>query len=275
MKRTKLNTFIKHYTISLWRYWYNEWKLWRADEITLVYTMAKVGSTGIYLSLKQSIDHPVFHIHNLDVDQYKRQYKELRSKSLYPDSRSNAASIVKKIKSGKQINVITLVREPIARNISAFFEVLEFYTHGEDDALGVERLKEIYVEKLPHTLPLIWFDDELKSKLGIDPYSQPFDHDQKFVRMDKDNIRLLILRTDTLDTIKIEQLNSLCSSNVVRILRANIGSQKYYSSVYSTFQSQIRFDKQYVDEMYTHKYMQHFYRPREIDKLTSKWQETG
>lgn len=102
MKRNSLNTKINYYTFALLKYWVNELIIRFSDELVLVYTMAKVGSTSFYSIYKKGIFSPVFHFHSLNIEKQALNKLELSRKGFYPDSRSNAKSILQHIQRKKK-----------------------------------------------------------------------------------------------------------------------------------------------------------------------------
>ena len=93
--------------------------------LCLTYTMGKVGSAAIHKSLKMS-NIPTLHLHTMRSD--------LIDKAVHDEGINNelfasivAQKLVKYLSDNKQIErvkVITLVRRPDERNLSAFFRTL-------------------------------------------------------------------------------------------------------------------------------------------------------
>ncbi len=84
------------------------------------------------------------------------------------------------LKRKKQVRIISLVREPIGRNISMFFQSLPFWMAAkylnDDSAVRSERsqlLHEAFEEHVNHQYPLEWFDNEIKPLTGIDVFTHP------------------------------------------------------------------------------------------------------
>lgn len=116
----------KAYSQLLWR-----WKMrsrWPPSNPIVIYQMGKVGSTTIVESLRRSVpERSIFHVHFLSTEGIKIEedfYREHLSRigaihdhlleSWYLSEQFD------KITSDEKYKIITLVREPIARNISAF-----------------------------------------------------------------------------------------------------------------------------------------------------------
>ena len=76
----------------------------------------------------------------------------------------------------RRLKVITLVREPVANNISMFFQVLGQYLGPDIDpsACDTDELIDVFIEKYMHSRPLTWLDAEVKTHFGIDIFQHPF-----------------------------------------------------------------------------------------------------
>lgn len=269
--RTNWSTMIRYFTIVQLRYYWNELRILFSKEIVIVYTMAKVGSSTIYHTLKENHFKSVFHIHNLDKNLELECNRELRKKGLYPDSIPNIKSILNHIKKNKKCKIISIVRDPISRNVSAFFEAAEFYTNGNFHDLSNEQLQLIYNTKMFHNYPLQWFDNQIGAILNIDIYKNPFDLHNKYTSIQQKNIKMLIFRSDLNDHIKIDLLNHFLDSKMNKIHLKNIGTEKYYHTKYQTFKSKKFLDKQYLSEMLSSKYALHFYSNDELETIFKTW----
>ena len=94
MKRNKLNSKVKYYTSGLLSYVIKTLTIRTSSELILIYTMAKVGSTSFYAIFKKGIFSPVFHFHTLNLESHNKNVSQIRKQGLYPDSWTNAATIL-------------------------------------------------------------------------------------------------------------------------------------------------------------------------------------
>jgi len=89
----------------------------------IVYQMGKVGSNSIKNSLISCDVKPVFHVHAVNPSHIKMiTEEELANGRTPPDFWLGERLYVDVIRKGKIAKFITLVREPVSRNISAFFQ---------------------------------------------------------------------------------------------------------------------------------------------------------
>ena len=269
----------------------------------LVYQMGKVGSSSVRNALFRSrskATRMVFMSHELlpirrrdpdaieineelrpallrEIEDAKRLYGELPTKlrmhwmvreKLYTQ-RIHANFIAK----GRPVNVITLVREPIAANISMFFQMFAQYAGvaQQDSTHSIAELGRIFLERYVHTRPLTWFDAELRTTLGIDVFARDFPLERGYERYDNGPTRLLVLKSELDDTAKQSAIAEFLDLDGFEMLRSNVTAQKQEADLYERFKREMRFSPAFLGRMYDSKYARHFYSPRELQQLRARW----
>ncbi|MCA9185227.1 MAG: hypothetical protein KDA99_06390, partial [Planctomycetales bacterium] len=209
---------------------------WR-DPI-LVYQMGKVGSSSIRNSLFRCPDvrtrlvlmsHEFLPIRNrrLSDIEIEPEYRDYCRQEIEHDRRVFDAFDLRKklgwrlrerfyaeriyqayVKKKNKLRVITLVREPIANNISMFFEVFDHYadTRAEESSLSVEAMIELFLMQYVHGRPLTWLDAELKRMLDVDVYQYPFDLERGCAMIESGNVDLLVLKCELPDDVKAKTI---------------------------------------------------------------------
>jgi hypothetical protein len=259
--------------------------------------MGKVGSSTIKQTLALSkVDMPIYHVHYLSkyrVEELEKQrrkyfrtekYDILRRPWLYQFLRKE---LIDKF-DGKKCKIISLTRDPIARNLSSFFENLEVEQIGENNNYNIKSdyykidpiivtinnldiLKNLFFERLNHNSPLVFFDNEIKTVFGIDIYSSEFPKSKGYKIYSGEKADLLIIRLEDLNRCIHQALYEFLNLNEINLVNTNIGSEKEYASIYSRFKNYIILPESYIDKMYQSKYMLHFYGEEEIRQLKTKW----
>lgn len=237
----------------------------------LVYQMGKVGSRSVVDSLETATNRPLHHIHFLSEELIHKVTLRHREQGLDLPPHIEASRTVREtiLNPGRPCDVITLVREPIARNISAFFQNLA--THDLTLESSVDDMIRVFKEDYPHGQPLSWFGYEVQPQLGIDVYAQPFDPAKGWAVFERGPIRLLLLRCETPDEAKSEAIAEFLGLGGFEITRANESAVKAYRDVYKSFRDQITFEPSYLEKMYESRYMRHFYSPSEIEAFRERW----
>ncbi len=247
------------------------------DSPILVFTMAKVGSLSVYFSLKKwTTKQSIFHIHSLNKEEVKEGVQLCFDNNMYPGSKSPVFLINKKIiTKGKPYKIISLFRDPLERNISAFFDVFELHT-GENPADfkgDIETLKDLYYKKLKHDFPINWFEKQFFEATNIDVYRYDFNKEKGYKIIKKGNIELLLINSNVADKIKEELISDFCELKNFTLKNRNVSSVKEYATYYKDFKNNIRFSTAYLNKLYDSKYAQHFFTKKHIKNQIEKWSE--
>jgi hypothetical protein len=245
----------------------------------LVYTAPKVASTAVTAAL-HAAGQTVFHVHMISADSMRSLHPRTRRRgltrmrwdaiSLEEIGKALAAGV---IKPRHPARIVSLVRDPVARNISHYFETLDllWQTERAHERVPVERLLSEYHERFRHERGIEWFDEEFKPVLGIDVYEHPFPHDKGYVRIDSGPYEVLIMRHDLDDRSKEKCLAELVGVGSVSLKPANVGAQKPYAETYGEFLRRVELPEDYVDRLLDSKYARHFYGPEELARFRAKW----
>jgi Putative capsular polysaccharide synthesis protein len=266
-------------------------KLYKSECI-LVHQMGKVGSSTIIQSLeKSSYDSPVFHTHILNPIQLKSKidrYLSIRSEKGIKKvtwvmghlATSKVLSPIIQKESGRRAwKIITLVREPVGRNISAFFQnidayfddFIESYNRG---TLNNKEISEKFFNEFKHNIPLEWLDLEIKDVFGIDLYQHEFPKTKGYsIQSSEDGIDCMVIRIEDLNRCHKDAFRDFLGIQDFTLVKENIGDTKDYSDIYKSFLKEITFPDWYLERMYSSKYAKHFYSDVEIQKLCKRWGE--
>ena len=223
-----------------------------------VYQMGKVASTSVYESLRSQYSGHVFHGHYFSANHGNA---ELRALYDYCNQTSPA------------IKVISLVREPISRNISAFFQNFKRDTGKSIEQCGQSmlELRDTFLKNYPHEIPWVWFDNNIKRHFGIDVYEHTFPT-EGHLRLSDGSTELLLMRHDLADQQKASLVGEFVGLDGFSVARANVSSDKEYSQYMTAFQ-ELRLPKWYLYRVFSSKYSKHFYGD-EIGELMRRWQES-
>jgi hypothetical protein len=240
----------------------------------IVYQMGKVASTSITASLRRLRGLPVFHVHrlcreNIEALNARREQKEF---TRLPVDAVGAKLAELVIDAGRPAKIITLVREPIGRNISAYFENLE-ERHGYKvyEQKSIASLIEDFLVRYPHSQPLTWFDKEFKKALGIDIYEFPFPLETGFSTISTAQFDVLVLRCDLPDDVKARCVGEFIGRSDFRLIQKNVSRDKPYAKQFLDFKENIRLPQAYVEKMLTSRFCCHFFGAEERDALRAKW----
>ena len=246
-----------------------------ANPPVVIYQMGKVGSSSVYRSLSNSrLLNPVYQVHFLsekgirEAEQYFLSLEMPVTAQHIKRSKLLKKAMVKRQETGKRWKIITLVREPIARDISDFFEnVYQYYPYLIDDWGGVKReeslihLKKMFMKYDPATdYACTRFDCELRNAFDIDVYNYPFNHADGFTIIRDKGIDLLILRLEDINRCFSKALTEFLEvEEPVSMAKANISATKPYWDDYKWVKDNIVLPRYVCSLIYSTKYVTHFY----------------
>jgi hypothetical protein len=190
--------------------------------------------------------------------------------------------------------VVTLVRDPIARNVSSFFETL-LVEQGQSDGLykisadirspycfditvnidDISELIRLFIEKFDHETPLIFFDQQIKSILGIDVFADEFPKSKGYMIYKEKQVELLLIRLENLTDCAEAAFREFLSIDGYVAKNANVGNEKIYAPLYKKFKSTIILPDTYINNMYSSKFIRHFYSDEEIKEFKTKWERVA
>jgi len=258
------------------------------------YQMGKVGSSTVQASLEaMNLDQPVYHVHFLNpervrqIEQQRRKYFRTEKYALLRRPWLYQFLFEQIQKKDRHWKLITLVREPIARNVSTFFENLEvtkkpdsatyavksdYYDFNiEADPQNLDELIDLFFDRLVHERPLRYFDDEIKTVFGIDVFASGFPLDKGYSVYQGEYADLLLIRLEDLDKCANTVFKQFLGLDDFKLVQANIASDKVYAPLYKAFKRSVRFPEDYVREMYESAYARQFYSDEEIRGFRQGW----
>jgi hypothetical protein len=244
----------------------------------LVYQMGKVGSSTVARSLERARPgRSVYQVHHLRPDVVARRSKRgwRRRFAEVLDARHLAARVVRPVP-GKW-RVVTLVRDPVARNVSAFFQAMQ--TRQPDRLMALERagafdvaplMAEYLADHPRHRLVLEWLDDELGAVFGVDVYARPFPHDKGFQVYESDRARVLLVRLEDLRRCAADAFATLGVDHFT-LFNTNVGDRKAFGGAYRHFLEQVHFPEDYLDSVYNSRFARHLYSDAERAEFRKRW----
>ena len=243
--------------------------------------MGKVGSATILKSLRRArLGRPIYHVHTLTEEGLKEARNSHRASRAIVPGHSYYASqhLQKKLRIPKKTKwiMVTLVREPIARNISAFFQDIEVYVpdfscQRYSEPGEIERLTEFFFDTIAHDDPLTWFDREAKKVTGIDVYESPFPKAEGYQIYSGETSDLLLIRCEDINQCGCNAIQKFLGIDEFVIHVTNVSSDKKYGELYGNLQRAIKLPEEYVNRMYSSKYALHFYDEDELAAFKARW----
>jgi len=246
-------------------------------ELCLVYQMGKVASSSVASVIEAEGSYRQFQVHRLNLISIGQMNRNRFNRGLPPLPSDVEGRIVytKFVRRGVPCKIVSLVREPVGRNISAFFENACVDRDVETSMFGQEALTHQFLHEYSHDIPLEWFDREMLTTTGIDVYGHDFPKKKGYRQIDRGGCQLLVMRHDLRDGKKVQILNEFLGTRIEEMCSRNVGSEKIYKDRYEAFKRHVRLPRAYLDRMLQSKYCRHFYSEEEIVGLYKKYMRMG
>ncbi len=250
----------------------------------VIYQMGKVGSESVEHSLASyQLGCPIYRAHALRKEHLQRglQAAHLTPREYFKRSRHGfrgqllARQLARDLHKGGW-RVVTMVRDPVAQNISAFFQVIDMLIPDlavrlSRGTLTNEELMPVFLKNYPPDGVYIrWFDLEMKPSFDIDVFATPFPVAKGFEIYHEPHVDLLLLRLEDLDRCAAAAFAEFLGIDDFRITKKNDAKNKDYNDLYTRFRNEAVFPRSYVDGVYGSKYAQHFYTTAELAGFRSR-----
>ena len=264
----------------------------RGLELLLIHTMGKVGSTSISASLRQLgirrttvVYQPHFisdegrtfaeRLATEGVGGWDRLVKKERSGFLR--NRQLCAELARMRATGERVRVITMVRDPVATNVSGLFhnhlwwpaEIKALCAASAPGCLGA--LEDYFLNSYPHDVPHTWFDMEVQRLYDVDVYAQPFDRERGYAIYRSDFADVLLLKLEKLNECAAEAFRVFMGLEEFQLVASNTAEDKSYADLYNAFRREVALPESYLDAQYATRFATHFYTAEERDAFRRKW----
>lgn len=202
---------------------------------------------------------------------------------------------------GRKIRIVTAVRDPIAQNISFFFQsntrfcdMPEYWVEGGDvqalwdiwvpylldkeniypktENRGIRFRYMDHINKLYHNVISIqdFFEKSFMEHCGIDVYNYSFGKEAGYSIIREGNTEIFIYQLEKLDDIK-EELGEFLGIKDFRLTNDNVGEKKWYAQVYKQALRELKLSREYFEFCYNTKLVRHFYREEDICGFRQRW----
>lgn len=220
--------------------------------------MGKVGSDSIASSLgKGSVEH--FHtLYGMNPND-----RSLSNDGVMRLIKKNIFYTIKRwlIKRETKVKIITLVRDPLERDISMFFQDInafiskkrsfDYDSYVKFNSGGIEVLVDLFDELYDFKYGQEWFEKELFRFTGINIYNKPLVNGHSLYS----NGKYEVLCIDMNSINSLEDVISKFCQRKVKIVSRNRSTEKWYQPIYTLFKDRVledreRFQKKYHDSKF-------------------------
>jgi hypothetical protein len=232
----------------------------------IVYTMGKVGSSTVSTSLKAAGLH-CLDIHVLAPERIApilEQHLNHPSFDEIPEHIIDAILAHNATKRQSAVRIITLIRNPIMRNISAVFQ--NSLPESACDFGAVLTSLRAY----PVRIPDHWFEKDFIPATGIDVFAEDVDPASDHYRFANDKFDILMLKLESDDARKSALISEFVGQEI-KLTRTNEAAKKAYYEIYRKIADDPRaIGDSYIEECLNLKYFRKLYSGHEIAEFSAR-----
>lgn len=259
--------------------------------IFAVHSIGKVASKSIFAALKKSIDSPVYHLHYLNEASFNRMYTWFVSNTSY---KSNHAEIMDgksfrnlflKHKDDLKWKIVTLIREPIAWQISYLFEItlIAMPQLIQGNKFNSKSFYKTIKNSLSNSIgtPIFnfsfyqnWWDSEFSSIFGFDILSKPFDKSKGWEIYNIGNVSTLVIQYEQLNNVFEQAFKEFGISKTISLPEINKTSEKPLGNFnHKKIINEFKLESSILNALYNERIVNHFYNQEQIDSFIRKWKK--
>lgn len=241
--------------------------LYNQSDAVLIYQPEKVGS----MTIKSSLDREgveSIHVHNI-ITNCCGENQVLDEQIAYFKE-----TLMKRERRNRKLKIITLVRDPLARALSAYMQgfgltkISKYITNNLS-----ENAKEYVIWHLENDIEFSWFDNELRELTGIDIFTYPFDKMKGYTWIKEKDVEILVLKTEKMNDNE-NIVGEFVGKQNLKYKPSNIGQNKHYKYIYEALLKQFRIPISYVKSQYVdNQKFNHFYSEEEKKEFWQKWRD--
>lgn len=246
-----------------------------------VFQSGKVGSSTIMASLKwngfravhaHSIGYQTWNLGGILIQEYKQYLEFIKS---------------------KPIKIISLIREPIMRDISVFWQLIKtkrliFAGFLEKDlyesfckyiniaystSKTLDNIDPFTKGRVRWGSQFEWFNEEVKPEFGIDIFESEFNIKKGYSIIRKENTELLLIKLESLNHLE-GIIGEFIGADNFTLCNSNEAKNYDYYFAYKEFLQNVKFPQAYFDFYYCdNKYMKQFYSDEELQSFKMRWKK--
>ena len=245
------------------------------NRVIFIFSMGKVGSTSALLSVRRSLQEQEGEEH---LSKYILFFKQrILLRDFYLARGFSKFIAAWRAWLGLPIKIICPIREPIARDISGFFDIRVKGANADLEELtewfltGSRGNKRNREERFVTIHTLNWFDKQFKPVTRIDVYKEPFPIDRKWQIYNRRFTQVLLYRSDLERSEQAKLLSRFLGIKLDEVRVENAGKNNKQAELYSQFCESAKLPEWYIRRMHDSRFAQHFWSPAELKAAADKW----
>ncbi len=216
-------------------------------------------------------------------------------------------SMAKEALGNRRLKIVAAVRDPIAQNISIFFNMSdafwdepEYFKNGGDvqllfdawmmNELGdsmnavsplpeIEKIDFRYYNALKKAegvdyIIQEWFGKQFCPYSGIDVYDYPFNREAGYSIISTEEADVFIYQLEKINEIS-GALGDFLGISDMQLINDNESENKWYARAYKKALRELKLKKDYLDTIYSSELVRHFYSEDDIRRFSKRWEENA
>ena len=245
----------------------------RGDWIIPVLSMGKVGSRSVFETLQSLEEHvlpaQVYNVHILNKDALEKRLQGGVSIHGHLSISHALESIYNSDRENFTWKFITGIREPVARELSAYYQNSPLSLEGVEKV--IEYIYRVLKPECKEVYP--WWFDQYQKVTGIDILESRFDHEKGYMIIRRGNVEMLLYRLEDLSRIFSRAIEDYLGLKDLELNTVNLSKDKVYARTYREIKAKIKFKHTFLEEVYNSRMVRNFYSEQEIEKFINSWSE--
>jgi len=239
----------------------------RRPNVLMVYSAPKTASTSVAAAIEACDAFTVIKVHHVQPEFFwpgvgtplKTAHGGMRHKAI--EQRTTQRFLERH---AGEIRVVSLVRDPVAFNISNFTYFGRAYwlrTHWRSARwMSEHELARRFFATFTHDASSVWWQREFAPTMGFNPLAEPFDTEAGWKRRISGRFDTLILRTDISDQQKTVALQTwLPGTGVADVGRANLNEDQSPPELAQRLRNVLARNPEYISRMLDLPAVRHFW----------------
>ena len=250
----------------------------RRPNVLMVYSAPKTASTSVAAAIEACDAFTVIKVHHVQPEFFwpgvgtrlSTAHGGMRHKAI--EQRTTQRFLQRH---AGDFRVVSLVRDPIAFNISNFTYFGRAYwlrTHWRSARwMPEEELARRFFATFTHEASSVWWQREYAPTMGFNPLAEPFDTESRWKQRVSGRFNTLILRTDLADQAKSAALRTwLPGIDIVDVGRVNLNENQSPPELAQRLQTALTQNPEYVQRMFELPAARHFWSEAQRARISDK-----
>jgi len=239
-------------------------------DLILVYTLSKVGSSSVYYSLKKKFPYKeIHHVHFLG-DTWLNKFKN--DHEIFQNNLKTADKLFTLFKKKRwNVKIITLTRDPIARDISGIFQAWQHIFDVDDiNKITSEKILD-YLNNNDFSYSENWFETDFLEFTGLNVFNEKFDADKGYQLYQANHGPILLMQLEQLNKVYNAAMNAFIGKGEYVLQQENITSSRASGTLNKKVKTLFRMPLNKIETIYNSKYINTFYTTSQIKSFKDRW----